>query len=254
MRRRAPWSTVHSQLNPSWQSRTSTPSNALRAARQFRVHAARQRDQSELCLLRAEVADLRSRLVKYENHGPEQVSHAGACILASGCQTEMSGQVFSEGDVIGYCESKLAGLARREELADLQEALAESHATCQELLQNLSEFDALQANYKKLLEECAEQQNDQRANTIKIIDNATEPFRIALQNLISSENQAVIIGLHDKSFLNGSVVELIGWHDEKQRWQVKTLDQCSLLVKATNLLQSDSDDLIELFGHPIYDG
>ena len=66
---------------------------------------------------------------------------------------------------------------------------------------------------------------------------------------------AMVVGLSAQPKLNGNVVELVKWHDEKQRWQVKTSDNsCSLFVKATNLLRSDEGDpdMVQLFGHSFY--
>jgi len=192
-------------------------------------------------------------------------------------ETNITGDIFSASEVVELCEAKLSGYVQQNDINSLQDDIN----SLQDHVANLAQ--ELQISHDKLVDIviqneslqqqlCASQQSasdlgelrvqhkdalqalsDQKANAIQMIDNSIAPFREALQNMIS-EDQAVIIGLSARPSLNGQVVDLVQWHDDKQRWQVKTSDESSLLVKAINLLQSDNEDLIELFGHPIYDG
>ena len=66
----------------------------------------------------------------------------------------------------------------------------------------------------------------------------------ALLNIVQlpSDDCGVVVGVMSQPELNGSVIQCLRWHEDKQRWQVRTADGKDILLKNENILRRTCPD------------
>jgi len=124
--------------------------------------------------------------------------------------------------------------------SSLEKLVSSSDTTIHTLMPNLEELKTDNSAMKAELGEYKE-------NLATWMNNCTSRFQDALFNAapLPSSDHAIVVALRSAPHLNGMVVRLEAWHQDRERWQVQTTRGKILLLKKINLLRKPEEDEID---------